>query len=200
MTRAMVPDNWLKRVRFILECDRLKGITRKTLLTDQSRFESAAEHSWHVALTALVLFDTLPGDLDRLRIFEILLVHDLVEIDAGDMFCYDLTQRQEQTLKEKKAAERIFNLLPADQAKAFHERWLEFEAGQTPEACFAHAVDRLQPLLQALQTDGKTWRHHRIRKQQVMDRMQPIRVALPWLWETVVEMIEAATQRGFLIR
>jgi putative hydrolase of HD superfamily len=199
MTTAMDPGTWTKRMGFILESDRLKGIVRNTLLTDQSRFENAAEHSWHVALTALVLFDAMPGDLDRLRILELLLVHDLVEIDAGDMLCYDGEQQQVQKEKERNAAERIFNLLPADQAAILLQRWLEFEARQTPEACFAHAVDRLQPLLQAIRTEGKTWRQHRIRKQQVIERMQPIRTALPSLWGYVLEMIEAATEKGHLV-
>lgn len=199
MTTAMDPGTWAKRMRFILESDRLKGIVRNTLLTDQSRFENAAEHSWHVALTALVLFDAMPGDLDRLRILEMLLVHDLVEIDAGDMLCYDVDQQQAQKEKERNAAERIFNLLPADQAAILLRRWLEFEARRTPEARFAHAVDRLQPLLQAIRTEGKTWRQHRIRKQQVIERMQPIRTALPSLWGYVLEMIEAATEKGHLV-
>lgn len=194
----MNPGTWTKRMRFILESDKLKGILRNTLITDQSRFESAAEHSWHVALTALVLFDAMPGELDRLRILEMLLVHDLVEIDAGDMLCYDVDRRSAQKEKERKAAERIFNLLPADQAAMLRQRWLEFEAGQTPEARFAQAVDRLQPLLQAIRTGGRTWRHHHIRKEQVIERMQPIRTALPSLWGAVLDMIEAATEKGHL--
>lgn len=200
MTVPMDAGAWLKKMQFILEGDRLKGIMRKTLLTDRSRFESAAEHCWHVALTALVLFDAMPDNLDRLHILEMLLVHDLVEIDAGDMLCYDLNQRQIQKEKEKKAAERIFNLLPTDQATLLHQRWIEFETGQTPEARFAHAVDRLQPLLQAMRTEGKTWRQHGIRKQQVIERMQPIRTALPSLWHFVIEMIEDATDKGYLVR
>jgi putative hydrolase of HD superfamily len=189
------------KFRFILEADKLKNIIRSTLLTDRSRLENAAEHSWHVALAALVFFDSAPvKGMDLARIINMLLVHDLVEIDAGDTFCYDSQQRQTQPDRELKAAERIFNLLPASQAAMLQRLWQEFEARKTPEACFAHAIDRLQPLLQAIHTRGQTWRQHRIRKDQVIERMQPIRQALPSLWELVLEMIEDAAEKGYLVK
>jgi putative hydrolases of HD superfamily len=186
-------------IGFILEADKLKGIRRETLLTDRSRVESAAEHSWHVALAALVICEALPDNLNLLHILKMLLLHDLVEIDAGDMLCYQKDRQDVQKAKEHKAAERIFNLLPQGQAEAYRRLWLEFEAGQTKEACFANAIDRLQPLLQALHTEGKTWRRHRIRKAQVIERMQPIRTGLPSLWGYVLDMIEDATEKGYLL-
>jgi putative hydrolase of HD superfamily len=190
-----------RRIRFVLEADKLKGVIRSTLLTDRSRFENTAEHSWHVALTALVFFDSAPTKgMDLERIIKMLLVHDLVEIDAGDTFCYSSTQRQTQSEREQQAADRIFSLLPEDQAGTLHQLWLEFEARQTPEASFAHAIDRLQPLLQAIHTQGRTWRQHRIRKDQVIQRMQPVREALPALWGLVLEMIEDAADRGYLVK
>jgi putative hydrolases of HD superfamily len=179
-----------------------EGIIRNTLLTDQSRFESAAEHSWHVALTALVFFDSAPfKGMDLARILKMLLVHDLVEIDAGDMLCYNDNQdrRRTQMQREQRAAKRIFSLLPEYQADWLRQLWQEFEAQRTPEACFAHAMDLLQPLLQAIHTKGKSWRHHRIRKDQVIERMQPIRTALPSLWGYVLDLIEEAAAKGYLI-
>jgi putative hydrolase of HD superfamily len=190
-----------RQIRFILEADRLKTITRNTLLTDQSRFENAAEHSWHVALAALVFFDSAPAKgMDLARILRMLLVHDLVEIDAGDLLCYHTDQIRNQKEREEKAAERIFNLLADDQAEKLGRLWREFEAMETPEAFFANAIDRLQPLLQAIHTDGKTWRQHQIRKDQVIERMQPIRVALPALWEYVLEKINDAADKGYLVK
>ena len=190
-----------RKIRFILEADKLKGVVRNTLLTDQSRYENAAEHSWHLALTALIFFDAAAvKNMDLTRILKMLLVHDLVEIDAGDLLCYNEDQRRRQAEKEQKAAERIFNLLPEDQADTLSGLWEEFEARQSPEARFAHAIDRLQPLLQAIHTEGKTWRLHNIRKEQVLERMQPIRDALPGLWGYVTELIDAAADSGYLIQ
>jgi len=189
-----------RRIQFILEADKLKTVIRNTLLTDRSRFENSAEHSWHAALTAVVIFDAVDvNGMDLAHIVRMLLVHDLVEIDAGDTFCYSAEQRQDQMQREQTAAERIFGLLPAQQAEELRQLWLEFEARKTPESRFANAVDRLQPLLQALHTQGETWRQNGIRKEQVIERMQPVRAALPSLWGYVVELIEDAADRGYLI-
>jgi len=186
---------------FILEADKLKTVSRNTLLTDGSRFENAAEHSWHVALTALVFFDSAPAEgMDLQRILNMLLVHDMVEIDAGDLLCYHADQIATQKEREHQAAERIFSLLAGDQGAALRQLWQEFEAQETPEACFANAVDRLQPLLQAIRTKGETWRQHRITKEQVVQRMQPIRTALPHLWGYVLEMIDSAAEKGYLVK
>jgi putative hydrolase of HD superfamily len=189
-----------RQIEFILEADKLKTIIRNTLLTDRSRFENAAEHSWHAALTAVVIFSAVNTDgMDLAHIVRMLLVHDLVEIDAGDTFCYSSEQRQTQMHREQKAAERIFGLLPDQQANELRQLWVEFEDQQTPESRFANAVDRLQPLLQAIHTRGKTWRQNGIRKEQVIERMQPIRTALPSLWGYVIGLIEDAADRGYLI-
>jgi putative hydrolase of HD superfamily len=189
-----------RQIDFILEVDKLKTITRNTLLTDRSRFENSAEHSWHAALTAVVIFDAASvNGMDLAHIVRMLLVHDLVEIDAGDTFCYSPEQRQTQVRREKRAAERIFGLLPDKQANELRQLWREFEARQTPEARFANAVDRLQPLLQAIHTEGKTWRQNMIKKDQVIERMEPIQTALPSLWGYVMELIEDAADKGYLI-
>jgi putative hydrolases of HD superfamily len=189
------------QISFMLEADKLKTITRNTLLADGSRFENAAEHSWHVALSALVFFDSAPTrKMDLSRIVNMLLVHDIVEIDAGDLLCYDTGQIPKQKERERKAAERIFNLLPDGQGDMLRQLWQEFDAFETPEARFANAVDRVQPLLQALRTEGRTWRQHGIRKGQVIERMQPIRTALPHLWGYVLEMIDDAAEKGYLVK
>jgi putative hydrolases of HD superfamily len=151
-------------------------------------------------LTAVVIFDAASTNgMDLAHIVRMLLVHDLVEIDAGDTFCYSPEQRQTQMRREQKAAERIFGLLPDQQGEELRKLWREFEARQTPEARFANAIDRLQPLLQAIRTQGKTWRQNRIRKEQVIERMQPVRAALPSLWGYVTELIDDATDKGYLI-
>lgn len=187
------------QIKFILEADKLKTIVRNTLLTDRTRMENAAEHSWHAALTALVFFDSAPADgMDLQRILNMLLVHDLVEIDAGDLLCYHTDQVQAHKEKEKKAAKRIFGLLDGDQGDRLRRLWEEFDAQQTPESRFANAVDRLQPLLQAVRTQGRTWRQHGVSKSQVVQRMQPIRTALPHLWGYVLEMIDNAAEEGYL--
>lgn len=189
------------QINFVLEADKLKTIVRHTLLTDRSRMENAAEHSWHAALTALIFFDSAPAEgMDLQRILNMLLVHDLVEIDAGDRFCYHDDQLQAHKEKEKEAAGRIFGLLNGDQGRRLRKLWEEFDARQTPESRFANAVDRLQPLLQAIRTQGRTWRQHGVRKSQVVQRMQPIRTALPHLWGHVLEMIDNAAEAGYLVK
>ena len=197
MNKKTVAD----QINFILEADKLKTIVRNTLLTDRSRFENAAEHSWHAALTALVFFDSArDGGMDLQRILNMLLVHDLVEIDAGDLLCYHTDQLQAQKEKEKEAAERIFGLLTGDKGRKLRQLWEEFDDQQTPEAKFANAVDRLQPLLQAIRTQGQTWKLNKIRRSQVVQRMQPIRSALPHLWGYVLEMIDNAAKAGYLVK
>lgn len=197
----MDKDTVARRFNFILEADKLKAIGRQTLLSDGTRLENAAEHCWHATLTALVFFDqAYDQGMELERILKMLLVHDLVEIDAGDTFCYSAEQRRTQAMREQKAADRIFGLLPEPQAETLQQLWQEFDAMKTPEARFANAVDRLQPLLQAIRTQGRTWRRHGIRKEQVVRRMQPIRTALPQLWQNVLDMIDKAAEAGWLIK
>lgn len=189
------------QIKFVLEADKLKTVVRHTLLTDRSRFENAAEHSWHVALTAMIFFDSAgETGMDLRRILEMLLVHDLVEIDSGDLLCYRTDQMPAQKEKERQAAERIFGLLGCGRGENLRQLWQEFEAAESPEARYANAVDRLQPLLQALRTEGESWRRHGIQKEQVVRRMQPIRTALPQLWGYVMEMIDKAVEAGWLGR
>ena len=188
-----------KQIQFILEIDKLKKIVRQTLLTDRSRKENDAEHSWHIALMAVLLSEYAEKKtIDILHVVTMLLVHDLVEIDAGDTFCYDKAGNMDKLERETKAADRIFNLLPEDQAAYLRELWDEFEARQTAESRFAAAMDRLQPLLHNYNTEGGTWKEHRIHKEQVVERNHPIAFGSATLWDFAADMIDDAVVKGYL--
>jgi putative hydrolase of HD superfamily len=187
-----------QQIQFIVEIDRLKGILRQTLLTDYSRRENSAEHSWHIALMAVLLTEYAPAPIDVLRVVKMLLVHDLVEIDAGDTFCYDVQHNQSKVERELQAADRLFGLLPADQARELRSLWDEFEAQQTPEAQFAVSLDRLQPMLNNYHTQGGTWKQHNITSDRVLLRAAPIATGAPLLWLLVQELIQDSTRKGYL--
>ena len=188
-----------QQFEFMIEIDKLKQITRKTILTDQSREENTAEHSWHIAM-AVFLFSEYAQDqeLDLCRVVKMLLVHDLVEIDAGDTYCYDLQNRQHQTKREKEAAERIFKILPPDQSRSFRALWDEFENRDTSESKYANALDRFQAFLQNYFTRGQIWLKNNIKRNQVMDRMQPVFDGAPLLWNLVNLLIDDAVQKKYL--
>lgn len=188
-----------QQINFISEIDQLKQIFRQTLLTDKSRQENDAEHSWHLAVMAILLSEYAVQDVDLLRVLKMVLVHDLVEIDAGDTFCYNETTVQDQAEREQRAANRIFGLLPADQAGELRSIWEEFEDRNTPEACFAAALDRLQPLLHNYWTQGGTWKQHDITQDKVMTRNQVIASGSPILWEFAESLIQDAVDQGFLL-
>ena len=192
-------DRFRQQIEFIIEVDKLKNVLRKTILMDRSRRENSAEHSWHIALTVLILSEyTKDSDVDMFRVMKILLIHDLIEIDAGDTYCYDDQGRQDQAQREKKAADRIFNLLPADQATALRELWDEFEERKTPESRFANALDRLQPFLHNYFTEGQTWQENNIKSAQVKSRMRPVDDGAPVLWNYVSSLIDDGVKKGFL--
>jgi putative hydrolase of HD superfamily len=195
----MGKDRLQKQIHFIIEIDKLKKIIRQTYLTDKSRKENDAEHSWHLSVMAILLAEYAEDDqIDVLRILKMLLIHDLVEIDAGDTFCYDETGNSNKLERETKAADRIFNLLPADQALYFRELWDEFEARKSPESQFAAALDRLQPLLHNSRTRGGTWREHHVKRHQVIRRNAPIGDGAPALWEYAIKLIDDAVEKGDL--
>ena len=188
-----------QQIQFIIEIDKLKNILRQTLLTDESRRENSAEHSWHLAMMAIVLSEYAPSqDIELLRVIKMLLIHDLVEIDAGDTFCYDLKGNQNKAAREAQAATRLFGMLPEDLGTELRELWQEFEAQQTTEAQFAAALDRLQPLLHNQQTRGGTWRIHGISREQVLQRMYPVKDGATALWQLVEKAIEDAIAAGYL--
>lgn len=179
-----------KQLAFLVEADRLKNVLRRTLLTDASRRENSAEHSWHLALAAMVLAEYSPVPVDLARVLRMLTVHDIVEIDAGDTFAYDKEGNATKEDRERRGAERIFGLLPVEMGKELRGLWEEFEARVTPDACFANAVDRIQPFLQNKATDGGTWRIYKLSREEVLVRMEPVRTALPALWPQVLNVLE----------
>jgi putative hydrolase of HD superfamily len=187
-----------QQIQFIVEIDKLKQILRQTLLTDGSRQENSAEHSWHLGMMAIVLAEYAPADVDLLCAIKMLLIHDLVEIDAGDTFCYDVQGNQDKAVREAIAATRLFGMLPEGQGLEVRDIWEEFEAQQTPTARFATALDRLQPLLHNQQTQGGTWRLHGITRNQVLKRMSPIKDGAPTLWPFVEQVIETCVAAGYI--
>lgn len=194
-----MPSNRLsQQIQFILEIDRLKQILRQTLLTDSSRQENSAEHSWHLAMMALILVEYAPIGTDLLRALKMLLIHDIVEIDAGDVSCYDVQGNLNKAEREQLAANRIFGLLPPDQSIDLQALWIEFERRETVTAQFATALDRLQPLLHNQQTQGHSWKVHAVKRNQVMQRMAPVEVGAPELWSHVQQVIEECIQAGYL--
>ena len=194
----MLTDRLVQQMQFVVEIDKLKQVLRQTLLTNGSRRENSAEHSWHIALMAIVLSEYAPEPIDLLHVMKLLLLHDLVEIDAGDTFCYDDQGNQSKEDRETQAADRLFGLLPPDQAIAFRELWDEFEAQTTPAAKFAAALDRLQPLLNNQQTAGHTWKLHDVTSDQVLQRMAPIQTGAPELWSVVQQVIDDCIAAGYL--
>lgn len=194
----MLNNRLTQQIQFIVEIDKLKRILRQTLLTDESRRENSAEHSWHLAMMAIVLAEYAPEDVDLLHVIKMLLVHDLVEIDAGDTFCYDVQANQSKTAREFQAATRLFGMLPEDRAVELRNLWEEFEHQQTTAAKFAAALDRLQPLLHNQQTRGGTWRIHNITRDRVLQRMQPVEEGAPALWPFVQQILEDCVAAGYL--
>ena len=192
-------DRLAAQLRFVVEIDKLKRITRQTYLMDRSRKENSAEHSWHLAMMALLLgeYAAEPG-LDLGRVVQMALVHKLVEIDAGDALVYDDQARGEKVQAERRAAERIFALLPADQGAALRALWEEFEARKTPEARFAAALDRLAPILHNYHTDGAAWREHGVTADKVIATNRHMAEAAPALWQAVEALIRDAVARGIL--
>ncbi len=181
----MNDDRIRLQTAFLTESDKLKSILRRTLLADGSRRENTAEHSWHILLTAMVLREYAAEPVNFARVLEILAVHDLVEIDADDTFAYDRAANRTRADRERLAADRLYGMLPGDLGAELRSLWEEFEGGETPEARFAHAVDRFQALLQNLATGGGTWRLYRPTREQVLERMEAVRIALPALWPFV---------------
>ena len=196
----MDSDRFEKQIRFVVEMDKLKYVLRQTILTDHSRQETSAEHSWHLGVMALVLSEYAEAGVDLFRVLKMVLVHDLVEIDAGDTYCYDRVETQDQAAREKKAADRLFGLLPENQAGELRGLWEEFEARKTPEARFAAALDRLQPILQNYHTQGEMWKKNSISSRQVVMRNQPIEDGSPLLWDYVVHLLDDAVKKGMLQR
>lgn len=190
-----------QQVRFIAEVDKLKNVFRQTLITEGGRHENDAEHSWHLTLVAILLAEhaNVPN-LNLLRVLKMLIIHDLVEIDAGDTFAYDTARMADQHEREARAADRIFGLLPVDQALELRGLWDEFEEKGTPEAKFATAVDRFQPMLLNCLTQGAAWQSHGVTSDRVIARNQHIAEGSARLWEYAAAMVEDCVRKGHLQR
>lgn len=193
-------DRLAQQIAFLVEADKLKSVLRRTPLVDLSRLENSAEHSWHLVLVVMVMREYGPPGVDWMRVVEMVAVHDLVEIDAGDVSAYDVNAFAAKALRERAAADRIFGLLPADQDRHFRELWDEFEAQATPEARFANAVDRLQPLIQNTHASGGSWRGQTLKRAQILDRMAPIEASLPDVWPHVIDVVDSFCAAGVLRR
>ena len=187
-----------QQISFVLEIDKLKHIYRQNLVVDGSRRENDVEHSWHLAVMALILKEYAAVPVDLTKVLKMVLLHDLVEVDAGDTFCYDAVAGLDKEEREMKAAERLYGLLPPDQETEFLTLWEEFEAKETPEAKFAACLDRMQPLLNNYHTAGGTWKMHDISSSQVRKRMEPVGESAPLLGEFVEKLISEAIVQGIL--
>ncbi|MNU88220.1 5'-nucleotidase [compost metagenome] len=196
----MTPENLLKQINFIKEIDKVKYIQRKTKLFNSDRNENDAEHSWHLALMALVLSGHSNESVDLLKVIKMVLIHDIVEIDAGDTFIYDTQKNHSNTEEELLAAKRIFGLLPSEQAEELIAIWEEFEAGETNESKFARAMDRLEPLLQNTSNDGGTWKEFGVSFEKVHQKKRVIKEGSDILWNFAEQLLDESVEKGILKR
>ena len=185
-----------KQIDFILEADKEKNIIRQTHLSGNGRRENDAEHAWHMAIMVYLLKEYANEEIDVAKAMMMALIHDIVEIDAGDTYAYDPKGLETQKMREEQAAERIFGLLPDDQEKELKSLFQEFEASETPEARFVRAMDNFQPLLLNDSNDGRDWREHEIGKTQVMKRHTKTKLGSDVIWERAREIIEGHVKKG----
>ncbi|MGX5690914.1 HD domain-containing protein [Arcticibacter tournemirensis] len=191
-------DLLLKQMSFIHEIDKLKYVFRKSKLFSSDRHENDAEHSWHLAVMAIVLAEHANEPIDILKVLKMLLIHDIVEIDAGDVFLFDSVVRQNNAVAEAKAAERIFGLLPEAQAAELIAIWEEFEAAETAESLFARAIDNLEPLLQNVSNGGGTWEEFSVSYEKVIDKKSVIKHGSRALWDFTEKLLQESHKNGIL--
>ena len=187
-----------KQIEFVLVIDEMKNVLRRNLVVDGSRRENDAEHSWHLAMLAMILEEYSSQKVDIERVLKITLVHDLVEVYAGDTFAYDAKGNEDKLDREIEAANRLFGMLDPVQGAEIRALWDEFEAKETAESRYANAVDRLQPLLLNYMTNGHTWKLGDVHATQIYKRMDIIRTATPELWHIVEGIINTSIQAGIL--
>ena len=193
------PERLKKQLDFILQADAEKEIERRTLISSGKRFENDSEHAWHMALMAILLSEYANEEIDVLKTVTMILIHDIVEIDAGDTYCYDYELGKSQREREVKAANRIYALLPDDQCKKLRALWDEFEANETPEAHFAHAMDCLQPTMLNDATNGEMWKKNGIKLSQVLKRNEYTEKGYKTLWDYQLnELILKNVEKGNL--
>ena len=189
-----------QQLAFIIEIDKLKAVYRQTTVKeDNNRQENSAEHSWHIALIAQLLQGYAEQPIDITRVVKMLLIHDIIEIDAGDLFAFAETQdHQQQALKEEQAAQRLFGLLPEAQHQEYKSLWFEFEEAESNDAQFAKGMDRILPLVQNMNNQGGSWAKHKISQSQVLARNSYLEKSAPKLWQYVVEQTDLAVTNGWL--
>ncbi|HHF2936990.1 TPA: HD domain-containing protein [Vibrio diabolicus] len=188
-----------KQLALVIELDKLKNILRQTRVKSaEGRLENSGEHSWHVTLMAILMEEHANAPVDICRVMKMLLIHDVVEIDAGDTFVYDTAASQEQVEKEIRAAERLFGMLPSDQEQELLALWHEFEAAQTDDAKYAKALDRLIPMLLNYHNNGQSWKEHGVSREQALTINKRIEFGSVTLWDKAKELIEEATEKGWL--
>ncbi len=189
-------DRLTRQLDFIAELDQLKNVERMIRVIGGARKENSAEHSWHLGLMAHVLAEYAPAGTDVARAQTMVLLHDVVEIDAGDAFCFDEAANVGKEEREHAAAQRLFGMLPGDQADELRACWEEFEEGATPEARFAVALDRFQALVLNGRNDGGTWKLHDVPRERILERMAPIRDGAPALWPVVLAVVDRVRPEG----
>jgi len=187
-----------RQLTFILEADKLKGVIRRTFVPGQDRYENSAEHSWQVALMACILAEHAQQPVDACKVMKMMLVHDLVEIDAGDTYVYDASANTDKAEREQKAADRLSGLLPEDQAQELRALWEEFEERSTMEARFARSLDRLMPMLHNYHTQGRSWLEHGINREQVEKTNAIMQEGSAILWDYAKALIDSAVRENFL--
>lgn len=188
-----------KQLALLIELDQLKSVLRRTRVKSADRrLENSGEHSWHVALMAVLMQEHANAPIDIARVMKMLLIHDVVEIDAGDTFVYDVAASKEQEEKELRAAERLFGMLPSDQGDELFSLWKEFEAAQSDDAKYAKALDRLIPMLLNYHNDGQSWKEHGVTREQALTINKRIEFGSVTLWDKAKELIEEATEKGWL--
>lgn len=196
---GLLPARLERQIRFLMEIDKVKTVLRRNrVVSDPERRENDAEHMYHFAIMATVLAEYANEPVNLLRVLQMILVHDLVEIDAGDTFVYDAAAQVGKREREEAAAERIFGLLPDDQRDEMRAAWEEFEAEETPEAKFAASIDRLQPLLCNYHTQGGAWREHGVRREQVFARNSKIERGSTQLWAAISAVLADGAARGYM--
>ncbi|MBR3780071.1 MAG: HD domain-containing protein [Clostridia bacterium] len=187
-----------KQIEFIITIDEMKNVLRRNLVSDASRRENDAEHSWHLAVMAMILEEYSADKVDISKVLKIALVHDLVEVYAGDTFAYDVKGNEDKLDREIMAAEKLFGMLKDGQGDEIRALWDEFEAKETPESKYANAIDRLQPLILNYLTNGHTWKLGDVHAPQIYKRMDIIRTATPELWHIVEGIISTSIESGLL--
>lgn len=192
-------DRMKQQIAFLMEIDKVKNIFRQTYLADGKRKENDAEHSWHLAIAAFLLKEYVAEDVDVMKVMIMVLIHDLVEIDAGDTYAYDAEGAKTKRAREVAAADRIFGMLPEDQGGYFRKLWDEFEAYESDDAKFAHLLDNFQPLLLNHESNGKSWTEHHVKKSQIYKRNEKIKETSPEVWEWMKQIVEEHIALGHVI-